>query len=80
MDRFYFHMRRGQHVECDLEGAEFPDLVAARDEACQAAREIVADAIKSSKNDLFDGFIIADESGRELETVALKEVLPKSLR
>lgn len=79
MARFYFHMRRGAQIEQDTDGSEFADLSAARSEAYQSAREIVADAIRSSRTNLFDCFIIADESGRELETVPLRDTLPKGL-
>lgn len=79
MARFYLHMRSGDRLERDLEGSELSDLNAARNEALQSAREILADAIKSPSPELFDSFIIADESGRELETVLLRDALPKGL-
>jgi hypothetical protein len=78
MARFYFHMRTGDHVEIDIEGTELPDLTAAKDEALYSAREILADAIKASHHPI-DAVVIADDSGRELETVSLKDALPKGL-
>jgi hypothetical protein len=78
MARFYFHMRTGDHVEADPDGTELPSLAAAEKEALHSAREILADAIKAS-TDPIDGFVIADESGRELATVPLKDALPKGL-
>jgi hypothetical protein len=79
MARFYFHMRTGDHVERDADGAEMPNLEAARTEALQSAREILADAIKASKSHALDCFVIADQKGRELATVSLKDALPKGL-
>ena len=76
MARFYFHMRTGDYVEPDPDGTELPSLAAAKTEALQSAREILANAIMAS-SDPIDGFVIADESGRELATVALKDALPK---
>jgi hypothetical protein len=78
MARYYLHMRSGDRIESDLEGSELSDLNAARNEALQSAREILAEAIISPNPDLFDSFVIADESGRELETVALRDALPKA--
>jgi hypothetical protein len=72
-------MRTGDHVERDTDGAEMPDLEVARTEALQSAREILADAIKASKPHALDCFVIADEKGRELATVFLKDALPKGL-
>jgi hypothetical protein len=80
MARFYFHVRTGDHFGRDPEGCDLPDLAAARNEALQSAREIPSGAIKQFEPDLFDCFVIADESGRELATVSLKEALPKDLR
>jgi hypothetical protein len=77
MARFYFHMRTGERVDRDTDGAEMPNLEAARAEALQSAREILADAIKGAKSDLLDCLVIADEKGRELATVSLKDALPK---
>jgi uncharacterized protein DUF6894 len=78
MARFYFHMRTGDHVEIDTDGTELPDLTTARNEALYSAREILADAIKASHQPI-DALVIADDSGRELDTVSLKDALPKGL-
>jgi hypothetical protein len=78
MALFYFHIRTADHVEIDSEGTELPDLPAAKVEALQSAREILADAIKASHQPV-DAIVIADDSGRELETVSLKDALPKGL-
>jgi hypothetical protein len=77
MARFYFHMRTGERVDRDTDGAEMPNLEAARAEALQSAREILAEAIKAAKSDLLDCLVIADEEGQELATVSLKDALSK---
>jgi hypothetical protein len=78
MARFYFHMRTGDRIERDTEGAELANLEAARTEALLSAREILADATKAPRQPkLMDCFVIADEKGRELATVSLKEAMPK---
>ena len=80
MGRYYFHVRVGDQVIVDREGSNFSDLAAARLEALAAARHILADAIRSGKDDTPEGFVIADGEGRELETVPFAMVLPKRLR
>ncbi len=45
MVRFYFHLRAGDGLLTDDEGQDLPDLSAARREAEQAARELLAEAI-----------------------------------
>ena len=77
MPRFYFHLRSGENFATDCDGAELPDLAAARQEALASAREIVADAVKGSKNETPNCFVIADADGHELLNVPLTEVLPK---
>jgi hypothetical protein len=52
MSRFYFHLQAGGQVVPDDEGTDLPDLSAAQREAIQSAREMLADAIKSSSTRL----------------------------
>jgi hypothetical protein len=79
MPRFYFHLRSGRDIATDDDGTELPDLTAARQEALASAREIVADAVKASKNEMPDCFVIADADGNELMNVRLDEALPRKL-
>ena len=80
MRRFYFHVRMGDELIPDEEGRDLPDLSAALREAQLAARELLADAIKAGKDHVPDAFVIADEAGRSVGTVALATVLPRPLR
>lgn len=80
MSRFYFHVRSGTNITTDEEGTECADVAAAREEALATARDVVADAVKASKNETPDCFIIADADGTELMTVAFSEALPQRLR
>jgi hypothetical protein len=81
MGRFYFHIRRfDEQVILDQEGSDLPDGDAARQEALLSARQILAEAIKSGKEDTPEAFVIADSDGRELQTVPFNSVLPKSLK
>jgi hypothetical protein len=46
MPKFYFHVRKGDKLIEDPEGMDFPNLGAARAEAMQAARDIVAENLR----------------------------------
>jgi hypothetical protein len=78
--RFYFHLRSGDELVRDDDGEDFPDVSSARREAEKSAREILADAIKSGRENVPQAFVIADEQGREIDTVPLTIALPKPLR
>jgi hypothetical protein len=78
LGRFYFHLSDGEEITLDEEGTELPDLSAAEGEAVQAARELLAEAIKSGKPDVPE--LIADQAGRPLATVPLAAVLPRPLK
>jgi uncharacterized protein DUF6894 len=80
MSRFYFHLHVGGHVVPDNEGTDLPGLSAAKHEAMQSAREILADAIKSGKPEIAEAFVITDEAGRALAVVPFLAVLPRLLK
>ena len=80
MGRFYFHLQADDQIVPDDEGADLPDLSAAEHEAILAARELLAEAIKSGRPEVPEAFVIADEAGRPLGIVPLAAVLPKPLR
>ena len=79
MPRYYFHLQYADGVTQDVDGTELADLAAAKKEATASARELVADAVKAAKKRTPISLIIADDKGSELDTVPLKEVLPKDL-
>ncbi len=64
MPRFHFHVRDSDNLFEDPDGAELPDLEAARADTVTAAREILAERIKAGQP--LDGlqFEICDEAGR----------------
>ena len=80
MPTYFFKFRSGTRIEEDPEGVELPDIVAAQEEAIGTAREIVANAIKFSHDDLPDHIIISDGDNQTLSIVPLSDVLPRSLR
>src|SRR5260370_39835418 len=80
MGRFYFHLQADDQIVPDDEAADLPHLSAAEHEAILAARELLAEAIKSGRPAVPESFVIADEAGRELAIVPFTAVLPRPLR
>lgn len=79
MDRFYFHIQTSEQLIVDEVGEDLQDAFAAKKKALEAARYIVADAIRSG-HDFPEAFVIADSEGRELEIVPFETVLPRRLK
>jgi hypothetical protein len=46
----------------------------------QAARELLAEAIRAGKTRVPEAYVIADEAGRALETIHLGSILPEPLK
>jgi hypothetical protein len=80
MGRFYFHIRWGEKIIVDQDGADFADVVAARSEALLSARQILAEIIRSGQGDVPEAFIVADSEGRELEIVPFAALVPDRLK
>lgn len=75
MARFFLHLRDGTELMEDPDGSELPDLNAARAEARDAARDIMAGMVRAGE--LLDGqqIEIRDAAGALLEIVRLRDVL-----
>jgi hypothetical protein len=75
MPKFYFHIRDGQNLTLDPEGAEFETLEAARVEAMNSARELLSHRIL--RGDVVDGqaFELTGEDGTVLNIVRFKDVM-----
>ena len=80
MPRFYIHFRTGDQIATDDVGIELPSLEEARDTALASAREIVADNVKSNTKNPLRAVIVAGESGQDLLTISVKDVLPEPLQ
>jgi hypothetical protein len=77
MTTFYFHLRSGDEYTLDHEGAEFANYAAALQEVTLAARELLANAIRTGTPTKVDALVIADGTGKELGDVPLATLLPK---
>ena len=77
MPRFRFHVRDSDSDSDslleDLEGAEFPDLEAARAETVAASREVLAERIKAGLPLSGLQFEIRDEAGEMVATVPIRD-------
>ena len=74
MSIFYFHLRDGDRMVEDPDGAELPDLDAARAKAATAIREAVSRPASAGPSMGRPRFEITDERGRLLATVAFRDV------
>jgi uncharacterized protein DUF6894 len=72
--RFYFHVRDGDRLTEDPDGAELPDLAAAGAKARTAIREAAARPGSAGLDLGRRRFEIADAGGRVLATVAFRDV------
>ncbi|MBA2588037.1 MAG: hypothetical protein H0U98_05365 [Alphaproteobacteria bacterium] len=59
----------------DLEGTDLPDLAAARHEARRSARGLAIDEIRSDGEIDESAVVIADETGKTMETMSVAEVI-----
>ena len=72
MPRYYFHVRTGSDLTEDSEGADLPDIDAARKQAIKMACRVWSERPpESTDND--DTFEIADEAGQVVLKVPFSE-------
>ncbi len=74
MPRFYFHVRDGDRLTRDADGADLPSLDTARAKAAAAVREAASRLLRPGQDLSGRRFEIADESGRVLATVGFRDV------
>jgi hypothetical protein len=75
MERYYFHIRDGDVVTPDDEGAVFQDLDAARDGLMAGIRDIVADHLSHGTKIGGRKFEITDARGNVLDVIACGSLL-----
>ena len=80
MSRYYLHVRdfRGDLLK-DEEGADFPSVTAARDEAMSVMREIVGTAVKNAEGLNLEAVIVADDRGTHVASVPVLAALPVTI-
>jgi hypothetical protein len=80
MPRFHISLHRAGQPLPFATGVDFADFDEARDEADKSAREILMSAVATGDEDVPDRVVVSDDAGRELVTVRLIDVIPRSLR
>ncbi len=78
MPRYFLHVREAGDLVEDPDGVDFPDVAAARMEAVEAAREIMAEHIRKGLDVSGWSFEIADGSGRPVMTVPFSEAIRRA--
>lgn len=74
MPRYFLHVQDGATIAEDLEGSEFRDVEAAREEAVSAAIELIIDSLRRRQGLRLERTIaIADETGRVVAQVRFED-------
>jgi hypothetical protein len=74
MSRFFIHARCGDVLTEDPEGYDLPTFEAAQDEAFAAARELLANGLKSEGLNC-EHLEIHDDAGQLLTTVSVRDAV-----
>jgi hypothetical protein len=80
MARYYFHLQASDGLFHDEEGQDLPTPEKARALAIEAARELVASAIKTGRDLEVDAIVMEDDSGQTKMLVPLADVIPPRFR
>jgi hypothetical protein len=80
MARFYIHFRNRDKIDKDDRGIDLPSLAEACEAALVSLRELLAENIHAGSKTPVEAAIITDESGRELMTIPVQDVLPEFLK
>ena len=78
MSLYYFHLRVGPRVELDQDGAEFPDLAAAKRHAIASAPDRVRGRVRRTDDPSAWRIEIADDAGQYVATVNCDGVMAQS--
>ena len=75
MSRFYFGLLNGSGLTRDEEGADLPDLAAARQRAIREARCIMAHEVRRGQLDLSGRVVVRTDAGEILLEIQFDEAL-----
>jgi hypothetical protein len=74
MPRYFFHIYNDVIAE-DEEGAELPDMAAAREHAICGARSLMAEEVVAGRLCLHHRIEVADEQGRVVMKIPFRELV-----
>jgi hypothetical protein len=77
LPRYFLHVGE---LNSDPDGTELPNMEAARHEAVLVAREMLAESIRHTIENVPTQIIVADEAGNVLAVVYMRDVIPRALR
>jgi hypothetical protein len=75
MPRFFFNLATPGQLVVDDEGVELPGLDAARKEAAECAREVIAEALKEGGDVAGYAFNVTDDHGEQVMIYEFKPLL-----
>jgi len=76
MPRYFFHIREGAILKRDANGQELPDIEAARDEAIDIGRTLMAER----SGGLHRTIEIVDETGHVVDEINSRDILFQDVR
>jgi hypothetical protein len=77
MPHYFLHVKTGSDLLQDPDGQEFDDLAAARQEAIESARDLMAECLRTDQPlGLQREMVIAGENGDTIEVLAFRAALP----
>jgi hypothetical protein len=75
MRRYFFHLNHFRDYVLDEEGTDLPDVEAAKSEARQSIRDLVADRLRAKEPLTLWSIRICDEDGQLLADVVVADAL-----
>jgi len=75
MPRYFFHLREGTIETDDPEGLILPDDEAAREQAMEFARDLLAAAVLEGRLALHERILVVDETGRTVLDLAFSQAV-----
>ena len=75
MAHYFFHLATPGKLIVDEEGRDLPGLDAARQEAVESARDIIADSLRDGSNVHGFAFNVTDDSGEQVIVYDFKNLL-----
>jgi hypothetical protein len=75
MQRYFFHLDYLRELVSDPDGSELPNLDAAKNEACEAVRQIAANSLRSKTPFTLCSIRVCDEDEKLLSEVAASSVI-----
>jgi len=79
MERFYFYLKDGGRLVAVDSGLDLSGPRAAHEEAVQAAREILAEHVRTGTDLHVEAVLVTDEFGHLVTVLPIKRVLPRPL-